>query len=284
MTRRLRIASGLSGILALVVVGLYVFQDRLIYQPPRTSPDELGLVQSAGVTIRSSIVCVGKACPQVSFYVPGFRRHKDPPNRLWVLFHGNGSLATHFMPLARQVQAATDGKTDFLLVEYPGYGLSKGRPSPETLQAASDAAFAALANELHESQEHLLKRTSVYGISLGCAAALQFASRHNVQEAVLAAPFTKLSDIVRRRVGWPLVLLLRSDYDNRARMREVLAQSHPPKITIIHGTRDIIVPHWMGRDLARMSPAVKFVSIAGAGHDDLPVDGTNGVVALMSGR
>lgn len=271
---------------ALTVTGLFALQDRFIYQPPSPRPDGVAAAREMGREVNSTIASEGKRVAQVSFYIPAEPRPANPrpARRLWLVFHGNGSLATDWLDLAAKLRSAKPQGVDVLLVEYPGYGLSGGRPSPQTIRAASDAAFLELARMLGEQPEDLARRAGVMGHSLGCAAALQFASAHEVREIILAAPFTSLRDMARRRVGWPLCKLLRGDFDNRARLREALARRPAPKVTILHGTRDMIVPEWMGRALAASDDSIRFIPLQGAGHGDIPHDGPDGLVALMTGR
>ncbi len=265
---------------ALSVAGLWSLQDRLIYQPPSPRPAAVAAARSVGRDVKSTITSGGRTLAQVSFYIPA---EQQPARRLWLVFHGNGSLATDWLDLAAKLRSVKPEGVDVLLVEYPGYGLSAGKPSPETIRAASDAAFAELARMLGEQPGDLARRTGVMGHSLGCAAALQFAASHDVREVILVAPFTSLKDMARVRVGWPLCRLLQSNFDNRGRLREAMARRSAPKVTILHGSRDRIVPQRMGRELAHSNTSIRFISLEGAGHGDIPHDGPDGLVALMTG-
>lgn len=271
---------------ALTVAGLFALQDRFIYQPPSLRPDAVAAAHQMGREVNSTIASDGKRVAQVSFYIPPEPRPANPryPRRLWLVFHGNGSLATDWLDLAAKLRGVKPQGVGVLLVEYPGYGLSGGRPSPRTIRAASNAAFLELARMLGEQPDDLARRTGVIGHSLGCAAALQFASEHDVREIILAAPFTSLKDIARVRVGWPLCKLLATNFDNHAHLKEAMARCPAPKVTILHGTRDRIVPQRMGRELARSNTSIRFISLEGGGHGDIPHDGPDGLVALMTGR
>src|SRR4029453_13916521 len=57
--------------------------------------------------------------PQVAFYLPPYHRPKHPPEALWVLFHGNGSLALEWL---ENLHLDLKTHTGFLLIDYPGYG------------------------------------------------------------------------------------------------------------------------------------------------------------------
>ena len=119
-------------------------------------------------------------------------------------------------------------------------------------------------------------------ISLGCATGLNFAVRHPVDRIILCAPFTSMRDMARRTVGWPLCWLLMHNYDNRARLGELAARPHPPRITIFHGDEDETVPISMGRQLAGLYPQmIVFHPVPGAGHNTVLSDSQSQIFAVI---
>jgi pimeloyl-ACP methyl ester carboxylesterase len=74
----------------------------------------------------------------------------------------------------------------------------------------------------------------------------------------------------RHTVGWPLCYLLRHNYDNRARLRDLATRQPLPRITIFHGGDDGLIPASMGRELASLFPAmITFHEIPGADHNSV---------------
>ena len=70
-------------------------------------------------------------------------------------------------------------------------------------------------------------------------------------------------------LGWPLCLLNRHPFDNRAALDE-FARRAGARGVIFHGTEDEIIPLRMGRELAEAHPdALEFHPVAGAGHNDI---------------
>lgn len=249
-------------VLAAVVIGLLLIQHGMIYHPRsygRTYAVELpkNAVELKYATAQSA---------QVSFYLPP-QGTPHEPERVWVMFGGNGTLALDWSDFLAQLPKSNDG---FLLVEYPGYGRCEGTPNPGPIADAAEKALLALAATLHIDPPHLNTKLNIVGHSLGCATALQFAVRHPVQRIVLLAPFTSLRDMARRTVGFPFNYLLLHNYDNRARLAELAALPSPPRVTIIHATDDQVIPCAMGRELAGMFPKmVRFREIADADHDTI---------------
>src|SRR5690606_23658858 len=92
------------------------------------------------------------------------------PATLWILFSGNASLALHWTDVVRK---APDTNAGYLLIEYPGYGESEGKPNPSTIAEATEAAIVALAEHFNVDQSILEgRKIRLLGYSLGAAIAL----------------------------------------------------------------------------------------------------------------
>ena len=235
--------------------------DKLRGDPPRLTPLAFSTGEGA----------------QTCFFVAPRAAGGASPARIWLVFGGNAMAALDWQGFL----LGADARAGFLLIDYPGYGISAGRPAPDTILAASEGAVAALADHLHLAAADLAPRLGVLGHSLGCAAALQYAARHPVQRAVLVAPFTSMLAMARRKVGWPLCEVLTHRFDNRARLAEMFAAG-APAVTIVHGDADEIIPVTMGRALAAEFPAITYREIAGTGHNSVLHDGQAEIYAALT--
>jgi len=216
---------------------------------------------------------------QVAFYLPR-DSGTQLPERIWVAFCGNGSLALDWVWLIAQGRHVGDA---FLLIDYPGYGKSEGYATIASTRTTADRALDALASHLGVSEETIEPRLNVIGHSWGTAVALDFATRHPVQRAVLIAVFTTLREEAATMVGRPLSHLLIENYDNRTCLRELTRRSPPPKIDIFHGADDDTIPIRMGRELAQSFPAfVTFHLVPGGDHVSVIAKAANEILAAMS--
>lgn len=246
---------------ATAVIGLLLLQHSLIYHPRQYANYAAQLPKNA-VELKYNTA----QGAQLSFYIPP-RSNAREPDRVWVLFCGNASLALDWTDFLAQLPQNNDA---FLLVEYPGYGRCEGTPNPAPIGEAAEKAFLTLAAALHLEPAQLDAKINVLGHSLGCATALQFAAHHPVRRVVLLAPFTCLRDMARRTVGFPLNWVLLHNFDNRARLAELAARTEPPRVTIIHAADDQVIPNAMGRELAGMFPKmIRFRQIEDADHDSI---------------
>ncbi len=251
-------------LLAALLILLFRGQQRLIYHPRPYAGNE----PPRPARLVELIYDLPGQGRQTAFYLPPRHSPAAGSPRLWLLFGGNGSLALDWLDL---VEGYPDQEAAFLLLEYPGYGRCQGRANPAAILASAEAGMAALASRLHLPAADPNLDPAVLGHSLGTAAGLLYASRHPVRRLVLISPFTSLREMAVRVVGRPLSWTLLQNYDNRARLREVSRRQPAIPITIIHGNHDKVVPVTMGRELATLSPSIRYEEIDRGDHNFLLV-------------
>jgi pimeloyl-ACP methyl ester carboxylesterase len=196
-----------------------------------------------------------------------------------LLCGGNASLALDWLEI---IEDYPDEETGFLLLDYPGYGNSQGRAGPEAILESAEAALAELAAGLGVDLREVEGRLQLMGHSLGAAAVLLYAGQHRVNGIVLVSPFTSLKDMATLVVGKPLNRTLRHDYDNRARLREIIARDPGVPITIFHGNHDKIIPVRMGRELAGLFPTIEYREVANGDHNYILVTAREEIFTAMT--
>jgi uncharacterized protein len=243
-----------------VLAGLVVlFQRRFFYFPRKYSAIEIEAAKKQGAMVLRYDTSQGR---QTAFL------YRTPPSgtllaRLWILFGGNAMTALDWIEILKECELSAGG---FLLVDYPGYGLCAGNPGANPILENATAAYHAVL----DSKRWVIRRPrlGVLGWSLGAAAALQFAEKVPVLDLILIAPFTTMEDMVKRFIGIRPGMLLLDRFDNASALSRVCADTPPPKVTIIHGEKDALIPVNMGRALAESLPSlIEFHSVPGASHN-----------------
>lgn len=189
-----------------------------------------------------------------AWYLPPTRA-ADGPAPLLLFTHGNGELIDHW-------PGAFDKPRSWgmavLLLEYPGYGRSSGRPSEGSILEATLAAD----DWVRTQREVDATRMVPWGRSLGGAAAARLAAERPVPALILESAFTSARAFARR-FGLP-GFLVRDPLDTLAALRRFTGP-----VLVLHGDRDELVPAAHGRQLAAATPGSTF-ELLPCGHNDCP--------------
>jgi fermentation-respiration switch protein FrsA (DUF1100 family) len=180
-----------------------------------------------------------------------------PGSHLATIFlHGNAGNVTHRIDHACAINNAGAA---VLVVDYRGYGKSKGHPSESGFQMDADAAYEAVLR-LGYDPTHIVFQ----GESLGTAIAADVASRRPCAGLILEAPLASLSAMAGKVL--PIIgPLLVHGFNTRA----IITQVHVP-VLIIHGDADEIVPFSQGQAVFAVANTPKgFWRVQGAHHNDL---------------
>ena len=181
----------------------------------------------------------------------------DGPAPAMIFFHGNGELIDYWPMTFRDVQQLGMG---VLLVEYPGYGRSSGKPTKSSIYETALAAYDALADYAGVDPNKIV----VYGRSLGGAAACMLISEREVAALILQSTFTNTTWFARLYL-LPGFLIL-DKFDN---LTGIDAYSGP--VIVFHGERDDLIPFGHGQQLAAAAENGKLVALDCV-HSDCPED------------
>lgn len=243
----LRMLAQLTLIGTLLIGGMAVFQDRLLYFPARVTLDEM--VSAAD---RARL----KRWPADGEFRGLIREPEEPARATLVLFHGNAGHAGHRLPYADLSRLGVR----VILAEYPGYGPRRGDLGEASL--SSDAAETiAMAHKAFGAP------VLVAGESLGSGVAA--AAYAQVPDAIagllLMTPWDSLASVAGHHYPWmPVRWLLRDRYDSQHH----LAQATIP-IAVVVAEKDTIVPARFGLRLYETLSVPKQIwQVTGAGHND----------------
>lgn len=157
------------------------------------------------------------------------------------------------------------GRRAVLLVNYRGYGDSRGKPGEAALVADAIALhdWAAKRTDLDPA------RFCAHGRSLGSGVAVQLAAARPLRCVVLTSPFESLAAVGRTHYPWlPVGLLLRHRFESAALAGRIAAPA-----LVAYGAEDTIIPAEHSERLAAAwGGPVERLRIEGHGHNDLDLD------------
>jgi pimeloyl-ACP methyl ester carboxylesterase len=169
--------------------------------------------------------------------------------------HGNGELIDFWADQFDAIRAAGIG---VLLVEYPGYGRSGGKPSERSITDALVAAYDRIARDPRVDAGRIFG----HGRSLGGGAMAQLAAKRPLAALILESTFTSLADILH---GYHLPdWLIRNRFDTSAVLRAYRAP-----VLILHGSHDVNIPVAHAHGLKAAAPAAS-LQLLNCGHNDCP--------------
>lgn len=173
-----------------------------------------------------------------------------------LFFHGNGGNISHRLDKLAVLHGLG---TSVLLIDYRGYGKSRGSPNETGLYRDADAAYEELLRRGRQPEQLVL-----YGESLGGTVATELASRRPVAGVVLESTPTSILAVARYHYPiLPVGLLLSARYDALSRIGRLSAP-----VLVMHSTEDEIVPFEMGEELYAAAPEPKRLIRLRGGHND----------------
>jgi uncharacterized protein len=187
-----------------------------------------------------------------AWFLPAHRAGAAP---LIMNTHGNGELIDQW---AERIGPLRDAGLGVMLVEYPGYGRSAGRPSEKSITATMLAAYDWATQQPRVDASRIV----AHGRSMGGGAAGQLAKRRPLAALILESTYTSLADMVMAH-GVPDLLV-----SNRFDTWSALRQYRGP-VLIIHGSGDEVIPVAHARRLATASARARFVELP-CHHNDCP--------------
>ena len=230
-----------------VCILLYFFQEKLIFFPAKLSKDhiftfhnfeEINFKVEGGITI-NAVLFTSRQSKGVVFFL-----------------HGNaGSIAGWGQGASLYVENGYD----VLYLDYRGYGKSAGHIESEK-QLIDDAQIVYDYLQKKYSEKKII----VSGTSIGTGIAAKIASRNNPRGLILCSPYYSLKTLIKEKVPIAPAFIIKYSLDTYKFLQKVKCP-----ITILHGSKDEIIPVKHAVDLKKMHPKVDLTIIGGYGHNDL---------------
>ncbi|MBB5351302.1 hypothetical protein HNR46_001538 [Haloferula luteola] len=227
------------------LLGLFSFfvADSLIFAPP-SHPN----YQADGTTLQ--LLDTPQGGQLAVLHLPA------APGKPTVLYsHGNAENLAHSLPL---YEAWNHRGWGVFVYDYPGYGLSSGKPSETSVEKAAEVAWNHLTTEWGVADRDVL----LIGRSVGSGPATWLATRHPAAALILISPFTSTFEVLPP-AQW---IFPGNRFPNLRRIRHCELP-----LLVIHGTADDAIPPSHGLALYQASPATHklWLPLEGADHNNL---------------
>ncbi|MDD4024077.1 MAG: alpha/beta hydrolase [Synergistales bacterium] len=240
-----RLALWVAVIYGVFCGGIYLLQDKMIYQPwgeITATPSRVGLFFE-NVSFEAS-----DGVPLHGWFIPAEKGY----GKVLLFFHGNAGNISHRL---ESIRTFHDMGLDVLIFDYRGYGKSGGKPSEEGLYRDGTAAMEFLLERGYFPDEIIM-----FGRSLGGAVAARVSMETTPLALILESSFTSLVDMASMVARFfPVRQLLRSEYPTES----ILPYMSCP-VLVVHSPDDEVIPFSQGLKLYEAAPEPKaFLEIKG---------------------
>jgi fermentation-respiration switch protein FrsA (DUF1100 family) len=256
-TRRLAVGMGVVVLLYASACGyMRATQREHVFEPTvdwQTTPDRMGMKYDALRIPAGSGADQGELD---AWWVPSDKT--DAPTFLYL--HGNDRNLSNDLV---HTQRLHNLGYNVLVADYRGYGKSSGgKPSETKVYEDAEAVWQYLIKR----REVNLKKTFIYGHSLGGAIAINLAMHHPEAAGLIAeSTFTSMQAMGELEYGFlPVGWLLNQRFESLQKMPKLKLP-----VLLIHGTWDKRVPVEMSKELYAAAPEPrKILLIEGGEHNN----------------
>jgi fermentation-respiration switch protein FrsA (DUF1100 family) len=240
-----------AGFYVLLVLGVYVFQARLVFLPNQPGRHYVQVPADIGLRYETVRITTADGITLAGWFVP-----VDKARRVVLFFHGNAGNISHRLDTIRIFNSLG---LDTLIIDYRGYGSSTGTPTEAGTYLDAQAAWHYLVEERRFSPHDII----VFGRSLGGAVAVHLASQQKPAALIAESTFTSVSDLAAELYPWlPARWLCRFRYNSLQKIRYVTCP-----VLVVHSPQDEIIPASHGRMIFSAARGPKeFLEISGS-HD-----------------
>ena len=255
----------LAGLYCLLVLCMYLFQDRLLYFPNQPGREYVKVPTDVGLEYEEVRINTPDSVVLDGWFVP-----TDKERGVVLFFHGNAGNISHRLDSIRIFNALG---LDVLIIDYRGYGQSTGTPSEPGTYLDSKAAWRYLVEERGFPPQNII----LFGRSLGGAVAVHLASEQNPAALIVESTFTSVPDLAAELYPWlPVRTMSRFQYNSLKKIRSVTCP-----VLVVHSPQDEIIPIKHGRRIFSEAQAPKdFLEINGSHNNGFLVSGTSYTAGL----
>jgi uncharacterized protein len=249
MNRAMKILITILLVYGVILIFFYFIQSALIFYPQpitRSVPlDEQ--VEEVHITTAEEISLHGWLS----------KGDSQSPHKLIIYFGGNAEEVSHLIPAA-----ATLNGWAFLLVNYPGYGNSQGKPGQDSFFKAALAVYDYAKTRQDISLEHIV----LLGRSIGTGSAAYLAHERAVRAVIMISPFESLQPVAQSSMPFlPVGLLLQHKFPSKKYASNIEAP-----LLAFYGTEDRIIPSRHSKKLAEIWKGhTRLIALEGFRHNDI---------------
>ena len=229
---------------------------------------------TAAVVAKSNTQAVAKSSTQAvatSKHAVVKKRHHD----LWIVLWGRDTMALDALfsdPAWIGVFNQLSGSgSQFLLIDYPGFGMNAGFPGERSNRDSVLAAYRAWRHYKGIADDETV-RVFLLAHSMGTGVAVDAArSLQDISGVVLLSPFVSIFQMSKVLLGswmaWTVRPFLLDRYPTDHRLHSLHEQFPQLPVAIFHGDADYVIPVTHSQYMAKSHAWIQYHERAGIGHN-----------------
>tara|TARA_B100000809_G_scaffold243810_1_gene269174 strand:- start:6767 stop:7564 length:798 start_codon:yes stop_codon:yes gene_type:complete len=239
----------IPAILLGVSIGVYIFQEKLIFHPERLS-DKYKFVFETEFEEKFYKTEDGNILNALLF---------KAENAKGIIYYHHGN-ADNLESWGLKAIDFIDKGYDVLMYDYRGYGKSTGKIKNEKmLYADATLIYKELTYDYKE------RDIVVYGSSLGTGIAAYIAHENHPSKLILETPYFNFYNVAKFHYPYlPNSILLNYQFKTAKYLPNVKGKVH-----LVHGTEDETVPYRSSLLLEELSDNIKLLTIKNGSHNNL---------------
>lgn len=216
------------GIYILCLIGIYFFQEKIIFRAKNLSKNHVYTIDANFEEINL------KANDEVTLNALYFK--VDNPKGVILYFHGNKGNLERW---SHKIKPLLNYDYNLFMIDYRGYGKNDGERTEKYMYSDAQLAYDFLLDKFEEDQ------IVVYGRSLGGTFATYVASKNKPKHLILEATFNNILDVSKKLIPiFPFKKLYRFNFNSDELIKNVTVPT-----TIFHGDLDSLVPLLLAQKL-----------------------------------
>lgn len=243
------------GWMLLIYLGLglliYKIQDRVLFRPVELSSDNRF---DFSLSHEDVLIPLNETD---SLSMVRFLPDRFPAKGSVLYFHGNKK---HIGWYARFIPPFTKQGYEVLMIDYPGYGKSRGELTEKKLYNWATIAYK-IARKRYAADSII-----IYGKSMGTGIAAELAAVRDCKALILETPYYDFPSVLDRYLPfYPVRSMLHYQLPTYQYLPSVTAP-----VTILHGTSDWVVAYSNAKKLSGLLKKTdRLITIEGGSHNDL---------------
>lgn len=195
----------------------------------------------------------------------GWLHRADKESRKTVIYYGGNAQSSAVVMRNYDIDEAWEMFLDynFLMVDYPGYGESSGKPSNDSILKMAESVY-----DYVKTEQGLNEQIIIMGFSIGTGPATYVSSVCDVNGLVLVAPYDEARSLYNKYINifhGPICFMVRNKFESKKYAKNVKVSP-----LIIASEDDEVIPYQLSQKLSKeflQSPA--FITVKKLGHNDI---------------